>query len=56
MQAEVAGSIVTVAVAAIMAVTVVLVVRFAVRGTQSQHRAMVLSAVAEIVRALRGRP
>ncbi|WP_406737243.1 hypothetical protein OG365_01790 [Streptomyces sp. NBC_00853] len=33
----------------------VLVARSALRGTDSQHRAAVLSAVAEVVRAVRGK-
>jgi hypothetical protein len=38
------------------AITAVLVVRFALVGTQSQDRAAVLNAVAAIIRAIRGKP
>ena len=38
------------------AVTAVLVVRLALTGTESGDRAAVLTAVASIIRAIRGRP
>ena len=40
----------------IVAATAVLVVRQALTGTESRDRAAVLSAVADIIRAIRGRP
>ncbi|MER5757556.1 hypothetical protein [Streptomyces sp. NPDC002088] len=39
----------------IVAVAAVLVARFALSGTASEHRAAVLSAVAEIIRAIHGK-
>ena len=43
-------------IALIAAITAVLVVRLALTGTESRDRAAVLSAVASIIRAIRGRP
>jgi hypothetical protein len=43
-------------VALIAAVTAVLLVRLALTGTESSDRAAVLNAVADIIRAIRGRP
>jgi hypothetical protein len=40
----------------IAAAAAVLVVRLALAGTESGDRAAVLSAVADIIRAIRGRP
>jgi hypothetical protein len=40
---------------AIVAATAVLVARFALRNTESEHRAAVLTAVADIVHAVRGK-
>ncbi|WP_344407136.1 hypothetical protein [Streptomyces longisporus] len=39
----------------VVAVAAVLLARFALRGTASEHRAAVLGAVADVVRAVRGR-
>ncbi|MFB6641578.1 hypothetical protein ACFCYF_30540 [Streptomyces chartreusis] len=47
--------VVAVAVVLIIAIAAVAVARYALNGTDSEHRAAVLSAVAEIVRAVRGR-
>lgn len=48
--------VVTTSVVAVIAAAVaVTVVRYTVKGTDSQHRAAVLSAAAEVVRAVRGR-
>ncbi|MGW4380198.1 hypothetical protein [Kitasatospora sp. NPDC004531] len=45
----------TVVVTLILAVAAVLVVRFAVGGTDGRTRAAILKAAAEVVRAIRGR-
>ncbi|MET7495649.1 hypothetical protein [Streptomyces sp900116325] len=42
-------------VAVVIIVAVAAVARFALSGTQSEHRAAVLSGVAEVVRAIRGK-
>ncbi|MFE4959995.1 hypothetical protein ACFRCW_39990 [Streptomyces sp. NPDC056653] len=55
MNPELAWLIGIVAVVIIVAVAAVLVARFALSGTQSKHRAAVLSGVAEVVRAIRGK-
>ncbi|MFE7531585.1 hypothetical protein ACFU7Y_38640 [Kitasatospora sp. NPDC057542] len=47
--------IATVAVTLIIAVAAVLVVRFAVSGTEGRTRAAILTAAAEVIRAIRGR-
>lgn len=47
--------VVAVAVVLIIAIAAVAVARYALNGTDSEHRAAVLSAVAEVVRAIRGR-
>ncbi|MFF3709407.1 hypothetical protein [Streptomyces phaeochromogenes] len=39
----------------IVAVAAVLVVRFVITGTDSQHRARVLTSAAEVIRAIRGK-
>ena len=44
-----------VAVVLIIATATVVIARYALNGTASEHRAAVLSAVAEIARAIRGR-
>lgn len=45
----------TMAVITVIAVAAVTVVICTVKGTDSQHRAAVLSAAAEVIRAIRGR-
>lgn len=46
---------VPVSVVVVLAVAAVVVIRLTISGTDSDHRAAVLSATAELVRALRGR-
>ena len=50
-----ASLVVEVALVLIVAAAAVLVARYALNGADSEHRAAVLSAVAEIVRAIRGK-
>ncbi|MBT2401859.1 hypothetical protein [Streptomyces sp. ISL-100] len=40
----------------VTASTVLVIIRRALEGTEPQHRAAILRSVAEIARALRGRP
>ncbi|MFF5307673.1 hypothetical protein ACFY5F_50890 [Streptomyces sp. NPDC013161] len=47
--------LVSLATVAMLAVTALLVTRAALKGTDSQRRAEVLRAVAEIIRAIRGK-
>ncbi|MFF8479148.1 hypothetical protein [Streptomyces sp. NPDC015414] len=47
--------VVVVSSLAIVAATAVLVARFALTNTQSEHRAAVLAAVADIIGAVRGK-
>lgn len=39
----------------VVAVVAVLLIRFTISGTDSRHRAAVLSATTELIRAIRGR-
>ncbi|MFE6153622.1 hypothetical protein [Streptomyces sp. NPDC057889] len=50
-----AGIITTLAVILIIAIVTIVVARSALTDTDSEHRAAVLSAVAEILRAMRGK-
>ncbi|MEU9567056.1 hypothetical protein AB0D16_34475 [Streptomyces sp. NPDC048161] len=49
------GLITALGVVVAVAAAAVLVVRLAMRGTDSHHRAAVLTAAADVIRAVRGR-
>ncbi len=47
--------LVPVSIVVVIAVTAVVLIRFTISATDSCHRAAVLSAMAELIRAIRGR-
>lgn len=47
--------LVPVSIVVVIAVTAVVLIRLTISGTDSRHRAAVLSATAELIRAIRGR-
>ncbi|MFH8573777.1 hypothetical protein [Streptomyces sp. NPDC017993] len=50
-----AGMLTALSVVTIVAAAAVLITHFAVKGTESRHRAVVLEGVAAVIRAIRGK-
>ncbi|MFH8663195.1 hypothetical protein [Streptomyces afghaniensis] len=55
MESMLAAVIMPVIVVIIVAVAAVVMVRYTMNGTESAHKASLLSAIAEVIRAIRGK-